>query len=260
MVAVVLCGLQCAHATLGTSIPLPDIAVPPRTELFLVLLLLPSAIFITQAGYCEEFSTQALAASCLLLAALMVWFGLGWVVIHQLLMKHNIRFVASFFRPCQAPRCSNGASDGLMLTAKRKSSHGGFLVERDFADQARSSRFGGSRMCQLDDDDELDINAGDDGGISHKPASNTVQLFAEAQGATCHGWGASVGPAITANLLPLAAQSNGVSGDLQPTQPLAEGSEMTSQQRNGYNTSVAYQEEALASDVAGVDAKHVAVR
>lgn len=261
LIAVILYGVQFAPAILGTTIALPDIAAPPRIEVFLLLLLLPSAIFITQAGYSNDSPTQALAASCLLITALMILFGLGWVVIDQLLLKHNVRFVALLPGPHHAPRRSNGASGSFILTAKRKSSHGGFLVERDFADQARPSQFGASSMGHLDDDDELDSNAGNDGGISEEPASNTMQLFAEAQGATCHAWGASVGPTRAVNPLPSAVETNAfVSGDRQPARPIAEGFNMTSEQQNVSNVSTGDREEAVALDVAGDDAHYAEVR
>lgn len=217
---MIIHGVQFAPQVLGREITLPDIAAPPRIEIFVVLLLLPSALFITQAGYTTKASTQALAAVCLVIAAIMISFGLGWVVITQLLVKKNIRFV-TFASATTRSQMSSGMSDGL-VAAKRKSSHGAFLVERDMPDQARPSEFGCSSLDQLAVDDTESSEAGDD-AISATPAGNTIQLFAEAQGATRRVWGSSIGPDFAAEVLAADLEADTFSGEVQPSHAVAEG-------------------------------------
>eukprot|EP00892_Ulva_mutabilis_P004825 jgi/Ulvmu1/2714/UM014_0171.1 len=177
----------------GIYIKLPDIATPPRIELFVILLLLPSAIFITQAGYGTSALTDALSFLCLIAAVLVSAFGLGWAVIQQLLMKDAIQFVTLHENLGVAPGCQSSDPGAVFaMTSNRKSSHGGFLVERDLPNEARPSHFGASSIDQLAHDDlgSAEASEVEAGGV---PTGNTIRLFAEAQDATRRAWGSAIG-------------------------------------------------------------------
>ena len=199
--AAFICAVFGLKKLRGLTVKLPDVATPPRIEIFVTLLLLPSVIFITQAASSGNTSTEALPLLPMLAAVLMIALGLGWAVIHQMLISHTVKFAYIAEGLQNFSGQFDGAADRILSSsAPRKSSHGGFLVERDLPNQVLPSQFGTSNANQLADDDIDNYGVGMPDSRA-MPAENMIQLFAEAQGATCRAWGLSAGPHLAADLM-----------------------------------------------------------
>lgn len=155
----------------GKTIPIMRIATAPRIEIFFLLVLMPSAIFTTQAASTVTPAAASAAAWCLVLAGLLFAWGAGWVIVWKILVCKSIVFVVlpqrrqsrvSFFGGAERePSQSYSQAAG-----RRRSSRSGFVVEGDAGDDvvevvrsaagsARASR--ASYASRLADDEEVEM-------------------------------------------------------------------------------------------------------
>lgn len=139
----------------GRQLPLFSLATPPRLEIFFWILLMPSAIFTTQAASTVSPTAASLAAWCLVLAFVLFLWGACWVILWKIIICKTIVFVivprrsrVSFFQATQTPGDATTDTDHLFrfqgddlsyshVGARRRSSRAGFVIEPET--QARNS-------------------------------------------------------------------------------------------------------------------------
>jgi hypothetical protein len=88
----------------GRALPLFTLATPPRLEISFWILLMPSAIFTTQAASPASSVAALVAVLCLVFAFLLFLWCTCWVLLWKIIVRKSIVFVvlprpsrASFF-------------------------------------------------------------------------------------------------------------------------------------------------------------------
>jgi hypothetical protein len=104
MHAVFYCAVIILRRRTGRTLPLFALATPPRLEISFWILLMPSAIFTTQAASPASSVAALLAVLCLVLAFLLFLWCTCWVLLWKIIIRKTIVFVvlprrsrASFF-------------------------------------------------------------------------------------------------------------------------------------------------------------------